>query len=406
LREAHGALRSHVEERRRRASSAELERARDDELRELDAALELLCSSGSPTLVRWLAGRRHLLLILWAVLATGLAVFLVLSSWLDQPPVARREARVLAEVEVEALGGATGATGAAADALVTVIAVGAAAAPADAATGVAVASTRMELIAEANLPGATLQIRSEPGAAPEVEGPADSRSYWLESGDYELRVSHPDCPDSWDQTVRAERGGQLELSPMVCVETGWLLVKASEPDAQVVIDGKQSGTAGPIRRSLSVGEHRVQVEKRGFESWQGLVEIQSAQLLELWAELERAKEQEKREGQRESEPTVSKQEARAVHENWHDRVTQWLLARYDSDGSGLIDTLDELERIPCDEWLSLEASFDRGGLGLSLIRIYGLDHVDTGGDWVENALGIGYGMSDHAYKRMRTCGLK
>jgi hypothetical protein len=81
---------------------------------------------------------------------------------------------------------------------------------------------------------------------------------------------------------------------------------------------------------------------------------------------------------------------------------QWLLARYDDDRSGLLDSAQELEQVPCEHWLSLEESHDSSGLGLSLTRFYGFD----GERWKSNALGVADEVRDVAYRRMKECGLK
>ena len=87
---------------------------------------------------------------------------------------------------------------------------------------------------------------------------------------------------------------------------------------------------------------------------------------------------------------------------WHQEAKQWLLARYDEDRSGEIDSRGELEEVPCQEWLGLEQSHDASGLGLSLTRFYGFD----GDGWKDDALGIDSSVRDIAYKRMRECGLR
>ena len=63
---------------------------------------------------------------------------------------------------------------------------------------------------------------------------------------------------------------------------------------------------------------------------------------------------------------------------------------------------EELRGVPCDQWLSLEQSYNEGGLGLSLTKFYGFD----GERWRTNALGVGDTVRDVAYKRMKECGLR
>jgi hypothetical protein len=67
-----------------------------------------------------------------------------------------------------------------------------------------------------------------------------------------------------------------------------------------------------------------------------------------------------------------------------DGAREILLAAYDADRSGTIDTLTELDAVGCDIWASLDASSVQAwGLGLRVI--YGFDPE---GDWVGDALGF------------------
>lgn len=87
--------------------------------------------------------------------------------------------------------------------------------------------------------------------------------------------------------------------------------------------------------------------------------------------------------------------------SWHDRVSGQFLARFDADGSGRIDRDSETQSIPCSFWLETERSFDEGGLGLSMSRLYGFD----GSEWHPKALGFAREQRTLGYERMRSCGL-
>ena len=86
---------------------------------------------------------------------------------------------------------------------------------------------------------------------------------------------------------------------------------------------------------------------------------------------------------------------------WHDRLRSRVLARFDADGSGRIDRLEETDSIPCSFWQQTEASFDEGGLGISMARLYGFD----GSEWHPGALGFDPAQRAAAYGRMQGCGL-
>ncbi len=87
---------------------------------------------------------------------------------------------------------------------------------------------------------------------------------------------------------------------------------------------------------------------------------------------------------------------------WNDSVRRALLASYDHDHSGDLNTRQEIYAIPCAEWRSIESSYEQGELGVSMTRLYGFD----GSDAPANTLGITQAMRPTAYERMRDCGLQ
>ena len=87
---------------------------------------------------------------------------------------------------------------------------------------------------------------------------------------------------------------------------------------------------------------------------------------------------------------------------WHDAVSGQLISRFDRDGSGRIDRVEESEAIPCEIWVELERDFDEGGLGLSMSRNYGFD----GSEWIDGALGFSRDIRSAVYAKMLECGLK
>lgn len=86
---------------------------------------------------------------------------------------------------------------------------------------------------------------------------------------------------------------------------------------------------------------------------------------------------------------------------WHDRLRSRVLKRFDGDQSGRIDRLEETDAIPCSFWKQTESSFDEGGLGISMARLYGFD----GSEWHPGALGFDQSQRAAAYTRMKACGL-
>ncbi|MCZ6462849.1 MAG: PEGA domain-containing protein, partial [Proteobacteria bacterium] len=244
IRSAYWALRDHVEARAA-ASSAEDRPAREAELYALDALLA--AASGAPSAPDarrrrviprpWLAG--------WALLATAATVALGLA--LLRAPGGAGAPPVLVD------GAGAGSSG----------------------TGEAFAAEieRASLVARANMDGAGLEIATALDGDTVAAGPADDTTYAVAPGDYELRVSHPDCPDEWRRHLAVVAGEHHELSPQVCADTGFLVVRSNVEGDQLSIDGERLGGTGSDRHALRAGEHQVLVEKRGYAPWRGAVEI-------------------------------------------------------------------------------------------------------------------------------------
>ena len=87
---------------------------------------------------------------------------------------------------------------------------------------------------------------------------------------------------------------------------------------------------------------------------------------------------------------------------WHDAIKHELISTYDQNGSGSLDTREEVLSIPCPVWLDIERQYETGGLSVDMTHMYGFDGTDA----PANTLGITYGLRGEAYQRMKDCGLK
>jgi hypothetical protein len=390
IRVAHAALCAHIESRLEAGAVAEpFREARRAELRELEQGFPdgAMAPAG---VARWILG--------WAVIATlcaaGLALYVATLPGSFGP-------RVLVAGEGGeggeggggfAIGGEGGDEG------------GEPGAPVDAES----AGARTKLVAHSTIEEAVLEVRTR-GEAPEVvaEGAADETVYWLSPGTYSLRVSHADCRDDWQQDLDLAGDEELDLEPELCGDTGWMVVRSNVADDQLSIDGEPVGPTGEMKRPVPPGEHEVRVEKKGYRAWAGIVEVEAGEVLGIRPRLERAEEAAKPRPRRTSPVAAPPDEQqlekdRQNFEGWHEEARQWLLARFDLDRSGSIDSVEELELVPCEQWLGLEQSYDQSNLGLSLTRFYGFD----GNGWRPGALGVADEARDLAYERMRDCGLK
>lgn len=389
IRTAYGALRAHVEARFQDSEREVFRAKRRNELLDLEAALRVLGSSATPPVTpRWVLG--------WAVAATILA----LAAWIAYFSTSEGVFGPTVLVAGTAEGG-EGSGGFAIDA-------GAEDVDGEAGTGdVAPAGERAKLVAKSPVEAARLEVWTR-GEVRELaaEGAADDTVYWLAPGAYALRVSHEDCETAWERDLDARGGDEHSFEPEPCKDTGWLVVQSNVAQDELSIDGESVGATGAQQHQLPVGEHEVRVAKPGYRAWEGIIDVQPGRVLGIRPRLQRSAKAAPPPAQRRPSVAAAAPRERArdsrLDESWHEQARQWLLSRYDLDRSGALDSEEELESIPCDRLLGLEASHSQSRLGLTLIRFYGFD----GRDWRSGALGIADEVRDLAHTRMTGCGLR
>jgi hypothetical protein len=222
------------------------------------------------------------------------------------------------------------------------------------------------------------------------------------------------------------------------------VIRSNVADDRLRIDGLDVGPTGPEAHVLGVGDHEVAVSKAGYVPFEARVRIRPDEELVLRAELEseraskacaasplpfepgatsltppsasapepfdlRALQQElapQANGRAEASRVLEREGLGALPDGgtarWHERVSAEFLSRYDLDGSGRIDRVEESDAVTCPFWREVERDFDRGGLGLSMARYYGFD----GSEWHPGALGFTKGLRSAGYARMKECGLQ
>lgn len=94
--------------------------------------------------------------------------------------------------------------------------------------------------------------------------------------------------------------------------------------------------------------------------------------------------------------------AKAGSDAWDEEVEKILLAAYDKDKSGEIDSEDELAAIPCEVWQTLDKSIRAGAKDANLIESYGFA---PGTDWEGDALGIDEALRKASLARIQACGV-
>lgn len=297
------------------------------------------------------------------------------------------------------------------------------------------------LLIQGELPGATLRVLDADREAVLAEVPAQGAVVELRRGRYALEVKREDCPDTWTRSAYFEAGQTRRFAPSLCSGEGRLIVRSNVADGRLQIDGLDVGTPGDSAHVLGVGDHEIQIDKPGYRPHTARVRIRPDATLEIAADLvpkrpppsaprrlDLSFDVEALAPAPEFEPTpfdmgdlaesiapetAARAGTRLLERSglgrlpdggstaWHDRVSQEFVRRFDRDGSGSIDRVDESEAITCAYWRETEASFDQGGLGLSMARYYGFD----GSEWHPRALGFDRSVRGAAYQRMKECGL-
>jgi hypothetical protein len=399
-------LRAHIEHRLQASRDEGFREARRRELEALDAAT-LACPGIDPGLVAAPApaSRRTRVsrwLVAWAALATAAAIVLL----------------ILRFATLTGPGGAPGSAAQEAD-----------------------AAGAARLVVSADPPSARLTVTTGEDARVVASSAADGQAIALPPGAYALAVSHPDCPDDWSQAATLEAGETRTYAPTICHGEGRLVVRSNVSEDRVRIDGVDVGSTGATPRALRTGAHEVRVEKQGFEPWVGEVRIEPGGEITLNAELVASGNGKKKPPAPAAPPSPpvaaaapGRKQAPAPDEtppegpdvagglidptrggrpmpartgkggskSWHDAIKADLISQFDRNGSGSLDTPAEVDAISCETWRNIEKSYETGGLAVAMTHLYGFD----GSEAPANTLGVALSVRDHAYERMKACGLE
>jgi hypothetical protein len=100
-----------------------------------------------------------------------------------------------------------------------------------------------------------------------ASGRADGSPLQAPEGHYTLRVTHPDCPETWSQQVTLSSGDFREYAPRLCQGEGELVIRSNVSEDRALVDGLDVGQTGSDVHALRVGSHTVEVRKQGFHPW-------------------------------------------------------------------------------------------------------------------------------------------
>ena len=101
-------------------------------------------------------------------------------------------------------------------------------------------------------------------------------------------------------------------------------------------------------------------------------------------------------------PADAIRQADAQSDSWDEAVTQALLAAYDTNSSGDIESKKELKLIDCETWLAIDAGVQAKWDGTGARAIYGFA---KGYGWVGYAWGFNEKLRKSADKAMKKCGM-
>jgi hypothetical protein len=136
-------------------------------------------------------------------------------------------------------------------------------------------------LARAEAPAGTLLVTSDTGGDVYVDGvrkdvaPAMMQ---LPAGDHVVEVRKDGVPP-WRQNVTVPSGQQVKVAATFGAAAGdaSMTVVASEPDAQIFVDGEAKGSSPAALSSLRAGDHIVEARKPHFKAVQQTVHLTPAQ---------------------------------------------------------------------------------------------------------------------------------
>jgi hypothetical protein len=133
-------------------------------------------------------------------------------------------------------------------------------------------------LARAEAPAGALLVTSDAGGDVYVDGVrkdvAPAIITGVPAGDHVVEVRKDGAPP-WRQNVTVPSGQQVKVSAVfgASVGTGSIRAIASEPDAQIFIDGEDKGRSPATANNVKPGDHIVEARKAKFKSVQQTVHV-------------------------------------------------------------------------------------------------------------------------------------
>jgi hypothetical protein len=135
---------------------------------------------------------------------------------------------------------------------------------------------------KAEAPSGALLVTSDVGGDVYVDGVrkdvAPAIIQGVSAGDHVVEVRKEGAPP-WRQNVTVVAGQQVKVTATFgsAVGDGSLRVIASEPDAQIFVDGEDHGHSPAVLPSIKPGDHIIEARKHGFKSVQQTIKVTSGE---------------------------------------------------------------------------------------------------------------------------------
>ncbi|HIF93246.1 MAG TPA: PEGA domain-containing protein [Myxococcales bacterium] len=149
----------------------------------------------------------------------------------------------------------------------------------------AMATAPAILILDGANPSATLRVFDADREELLLKAPAFGARVEVPPGRLALEVSREDCPDRWTRSVYFEERSIHRFEPRICLGGGQLKIRSNVTGDRLRIDGIDAGSTASKPHLLGVGDHEIQIDKAGYQSFRGIVRISPNATVEIRAEL-------------------------------------------------------------------------------------------------------------------------
>jgi len=114
--------------------------------------------------------------------------------------------------------------------------------------------------------------------------PTDQTTHFVYPGQHTVRVTHGRCPP-WEQLVFVNPDQERVLQADICDGIGWIAIHSLSRDDRATIDGESLSDPAASPHQVTVGAHRVLVERDGHRTFQQEVNVAKRETVVVRASL-------------------------------------------------------------------------------------------------------------------------